>query len=593
MKKFILLLILCSSFLLANGAPLILKSYTTNEDIDTAYIVEYASKFKIQTQDEKDEEFELLWDSEEPSSIKQDSINQFNWIMVELDANLSSGNYWIEHTAFDFEEHSFKPSQHLEKFSFLGRKYLSFYYDKSQDSQRYFLKATPSQSHVVPLASLYTPQMFSVWIDSYSLKILISFFLFGLIFMTAIYNGALYLYNHEKSFLYYMLMQFLMIIVLVYQTDIVHTYVKGDIENEEIAIFFYFIILELVVIFILFFIRSFLETKKYLPFHDKILHYITLFAIVDLILFFFPVMLIFKLYTFFLLYVVWVAWLRLKQGYRPALFFIFGWFALMLSVFVSDFFPEELFSFNPILIGSTIEAFFLAIAISYKMREIRDEKEEQKELLVHQSKLASMGEMLGNIAHQWRQPLSRLGYILMNIEVKDKEEKHRKKLEEASTQLEFMSQTIDDFTDFFKPDKEKERFSLLQESQNIINLLNFKEIEIDLKVKEEIEIFNYKNEYKQVLLNLLSNAKEVILERKVMSAKITIEIDKKEVKISDNAGGIKLQDIQKIFEPYFTTKENGLGIGLYMSKMIVERNMGGALDVYNNKEGAMFTLHKL
>ncbi len=589
MKKIILLLILFSTLLLAQGTPLVLSTYATNKEINITEIAQYASKFEVKTEDE-DEGFQILWDSDEPSTIRQDTQHQFNWIMVKLDNNLSRGNYWIEHTAFDFDKHSFNPSQYVEKFSFLGRKYLSFYYDKTQDSQRYFLQATPSASHVIPLASLYTPQTFSAWIDGYGLKMLISFFLFGLIFMTAIYNGALYLYNREQSFLYYMLMQLFMIVVLVYQTDMVQTYVMGHIEDEEIAIFFYFIIVETVIIFILLFVRSFLETKKYLPFQDKILHYIMLFAIFDLILFFLPIMLIFQLYSFFLLYVVWVAWLRLQQGYQPALFFIFGWFSLMVGVFLSDFFPDELLSFDPILMGSTIEAFFLAIAISYKMREIRDEKEEQKELLVHQSRLASMGDMLGNIAHQWRQPLSRLGYILMNIELKDKDQLHEKKLEEATTQLEFMSQTIDDFRNFYAPNKSKELFSLVEATQNVMALLNFKEVEIELKVGEEMELLNYKNEYKQVVLNLLTNARDILVKRKIASPKILIKIDGFEVKISDNGGGVEVEKIQQIFEPYFTTKERGLGIGLYMSKMIVEKNMGGMIEVSNEGDGAVFRL---
>ena len=592
MKKFILILTLFSTLLLAEGKNLLLKTYSTNVDINISNIAQYSSMFKkIQTQEESDEEFEILWDSEEPSTLKRDVEHRFHWIMMEFDKNLSSGNYWIEHTVFEFTEHSFKLCQNVDKFSLLGRKLFSFHYDNTQDSQRYFLKALPLQSHIVPQATLYTAQTFSVWSNQYSVKVVISFFLFGLIFMTAIYNGALYLYNREKSFLYYMLMQLFMIVVLIYQTDIIETYVKGHIEDEEIAIFFYFIIVETVILFILFFVRSFLETKEYLPFHDKVLRYITRFAIFDLVLFFFPIMLIFQLYSFLLLYVIWVAWLRLKQGYRPALFFLFGWFALMLGVFFSDFFPEEMFPFEPILVGSTIEAFFLAIAISYKMREVKNEKEEQKEILVHQSRLASMGEMLGNIAHQWRQPLTRLGFILMNIEQKDKQNLHEEKLAEAESQLEFMSQTIDDFRKFYAPNKEKEFFSLAKESQKIVDLFSFKEIELELKIVEDIKILNYRNEYKQVLLNLLSNAKDVLIERKISSPKITIEINGAEVTVSDNAGGVSSKDIHKIFEPYFSTKEQGLGIGLYMSKMIIEKNMGGVISLSNGKNGAMFSLN--
>ena len=224
------------------------------------------------------------------------------------------------------------------------------------------------------------------------------------------------------------------------------------------------------------------------------------------------------------------------------------------------------------------------------MREIKDEKEEQKELLIHQSRLASMGEMLGNIAHQWRQPLSRLGYILMNIESKDKVQCHTQKLKEASNQLEFMSQTIDDFRDFYKPDKEKEIFNLLEETQKVLVLLDFKEIEIVVVAKEEVSILNHKNAYKQVLLNLLTNAKDILKNRAVPFPKIIIKIEKNAITVSDNAGGVKLENIQRIFEPYFSTKPQGLGIGLYMSKVIVEKNMGGKMRVENTKNGASFHL---
>ncbi len=589
MKQFIILFTLFSTLLLANGKPLVVKSFYTNEEINISDIEKYTSKFTIKTQDEEDIEFEIvLFNSEEDSTLKQNNTKKYTWLILELDENLTSGNYWVEHTDFAFTEHTFTTQQSLDRFSLLGRNLFSFDYNKTKDNRRYFLKAIPSQSHLVAKASLYTPQSFSAWADNYSSKSLLYFFIFGLIFMTAIYNGALYLYNREKSFLYYMFMQIFMVGVLVYQTDIIETYVMGGVENEEIAIFFYFLLVEIAIVCMLFFIRAFLETKKYLPFHDKILHYITIFAFVDLFLFFVPIMLILKIYSFLLFYVVVVAWLRLRQGYRPALFFLIGWSALMAGVFLSDFFEEQYQYIQPILIGSTIEALFLAIAISYKMREIKNEKEEQKELLIHQSKLASMGEMLGNIAHQWRQPLTRMGYILMNIESKDKAQHHTQKLEEASAQLEFMSQTIDDFRDFYKPDKKKESFNLADETQKVLALLDLKEIEVTLHAVEDVTIFNHKNAYKQVLLNLLTNAKDALKERAVPSPKIDITIEQNAVTIRDNAGGIKTENIQRIFEPYFSTKAKGLGIGLYMSKVIVEKNMGGVMSVKNNENGVLF-----
>jgi C4-dicarboxylate-specific signal transduction histidine kinase len=131
---------------------------------------------------------------------------------------------------------------------------------------------------------------------------------------------------------------------------------------------------------------------------------------------------------------------------------------------------------------------------------------------------------------------------------------------------------------------------LTEESQNIIEFVHYDEIDIEIKVTNGSTIFNYKNEYKQVLLNLLSNAKDVLLSRKILHPKITITIDNKKVTVADNAGGIQLDVIEKIFEPYFTTKESGLGIGLYMSKVIIENNMRGSLNVQNVKSGAIFII---
>jgi len=210
-----------------------------------------------------------------------------------------------------------------------------------------------------------------------------------------------------------------------------------------------------------------------------------------------------------------------------------------------------------------------------------------------------MGEMIGNIAHQWRQPLTHLGYTLMNI---SEAQKHgelddatlHKKIDEANAQLDFMSQTIDDFKDFYAPNKEKEDFSLALATQETLeimrNTLKLSDIEVELIVTNDAHIHNYKNEYKQVLLNLLSNAKDALVDRVTKGAKIYIVIDKNTVSIEDNAGGIKTDVVKRIFEPYFSTKEGNSGIGLYMSKMIAERNMDAKLTVQNNTEGAAFTL---
>lgn len=229
-----------------------------------------------------------------------------------------------------------------------------------------------------------------------------------------------------------------------------------------------------------------------------------------------------------------------------------------------------------------------------------DEKQEQQDLLVHQSKLASMGEMIGNIAHQWKQPLTYLSYNFMNLREASSrnlldDNYLKKKLDKAELQLAFMSQTIDNFKDFYLPNKTKESFSIEEASLETVEIISYelenKKIEVEVKVVNDFTLNSYKNEYKQVFLNLLTNAKDVLLIRKTVRPKITISIEKNSVSVADNAGGIKAEVLEKIYEPYFTTKKGNSGIGLYMSKMIVEQDLNGILSVDNSKEGAVFKIN--
>ena len=414
----------------------------------------------------------------------------------------------------------------------------------------------------------------------------------GIIGMTAIYNAVLYYYNREKAFLSYALMQLGILSVLFYDEVLIFALMPNHQASELIYYFISLYALTLVLIFA----YTFLEIKKYLPEQIKkfkiifIMMY-TLFFI-DMILYPSTLFFDFGLHLLIFVYVNYLGYLRSKQHSKSARFYLLGWsiFALFVMVDAITTMQLENILFNPIVIGSVLEAIILAIALGYKVNQTKKEQIKQQQLLIHQSKLASMGELLGNIAHQWRQPLTGLSYTFMNIETSDTEAERNKLVSEGTNQLEFMSQTIDDFTNFYAPSKEKETFSLAEESHNILELVHYDEIDIEIKVTNESTIFNYKNEYKQVLLNLLSNAKDVLLSREVQHPKITIMIDDKKVTVTDNAGGIQLEVIEKIFEPYFTTKESGLGIGLYMSKVIIEKNMGGTLNVIHGDDGAIFEI---
>ena len=240
-----------------------------------------------------------------------------------------------------------------------------------------------------------------------------------------------------------------------------------------------------------------------------------------------------------------------------------------------------------------------------KIQEEINKRLEQEQILIQQAKLASMGEMIGNIAHQWRQPLAQISAIHMNMKVtydfgKFTPEYLRSKIKEANTLTTYMSQTISDFQNFFKPQGEKEDFSIekaCKEAYFILqSSLKYYGIKIDFNVIQDSYIHGYKNEYSQVILNILSNAKDILLEKKIENPYINIEIKDGDnyaiVKIKDNGGGIKKNILDKIFEPYFTTRHQtqGTGIGLYMSKNIIERNMNGFINVTNVEDGALFTI---
>ncbi|UFS69969.1 GAF domain-containing protein [Geomonas sp. RF6] len=232
---------------------------------------------------------------------------------------------------------------------------------------------------------------------------------------------------------------------------------------------------------------------------------------------------------------------------------------------------------------------------------------QNEQMLIHQSRQAAMGEMLGNIAHQWRQPLNRLGLLVQQTQfvysLGDFDGEYlEKNTEKAMEVIRHMSQTIDDFRDFFRPDKEKVRFNVRNEVIKTLSLMEgslqgqVMSIDIGVDVQDDPVVEGYPNEFSQVLLNILNNARDALAERRVADPKVTIRVrsekGKTVVSIADNAGGIPAAIMDRIFEPYFTTKgpQCGTGLGLFMSKTIIEKNMGGVIVARNIDDGAEFII---
>jgi len=246
-------------------------------------------------------------------------------------------------------------------------------------------------------------------------------------------------------------------------------------------------------------------------------------------------------------------------------------------------------------VSFAIESIFLSLAISYKFKLVEEKQKTQQALLLQQSRLASMGEMISIIAHQWRQPLNFLSVVHMNLKRIHKEDKKSNMLiTEANKQIEYMSDTIDGFRDFYNPSKAKEEFSIQEALENALKIvshsLKSSNIELIERFEKDSFVYGNRNEFEQVILNLLNNAKDAFIERQIENPFITIVVKDRELSISDNAGGIKKKNLDKIFNPYFSTKKDSDGIGLYISKMIVEQEMGGRLMVSCDEFGTRFVI---
>ncbi len=237
-----------------------------------------------------------------------------------------------------------------------------------------------------------------------------------------------------------------------------------------------------------------------------------------------------------------------------------------------------------------------------RVQEEISKNEEKQRVMFWQSRHASLGQMLANIAHQWRQPLTELSLTMFGIKkaaINNDQDQLMDFYDESKKIIRNMSSTIDDFTNFFKPDKEKHYFDIsesINESLQILDKIIKKEM-ISIKTDfEKIEVLGITNELTQVIINLIQNSKDAFIHNSILIREILITTKKEKgfaiIRLQDNAGGIKEKNIEKIFEPYFTTKHTsqGTGLGLFMSKMICEQGLHGSIDVKSIKNTSIFII---
>ncbi len=419
---------------------------------------------------------------------------------------------------------------------------------------------------------------------------------FGILIMTIAYTLIRYIYSKEIFYISYCFMQIFSLVYIVAYSKL-----------YQISYFVQEFSLVLASVFAVIFAVNYYEGKflpkvsnyKELILNTFLLNVVILTAFYHYILFeYLPYTIIYAILFISIIF-------NLKQGFKPTLIYVIGWSIFCIILFIFDFKNRYigLGYFDLVLVVFALEAMLFTISIAYKYNDLKKQNKEFEKMILQQSKFVKSGEMIANITHQFRQPLNNISYILINLKKRFESEKldkifFDKKVNQANEQVSFLSKTIDDFKEFYLQEKEKDDFLVKDSIQNALTILNpdLQKDNINLNLKfetfEDIKIFGVKNELSQVILSLVSNSIDALKNRHNPKISINVVSSSAEViiEILDNAGGIKVKNLKKIFEPYFSTKEEGTGIGLYLSKIIIEESFGGKLQVQNIKDGAKFSI---
>ncbi|MCT7910029.1 HAMP domain-containing histidine kinase [Arcobacter lacus] len=419
---------------------------------------------------------------------------------------------------------------------------------------------------------------------------------FGILIMTIAYTLIRYIYSKEIFYISYCFMQIFSLVYIIAYSKL-----------YQISYFVQEFSLVLASVFAVIFAVNYYEGKflpkvsnyKELILNTFLLNIVILTAFYHYILFeYLPYTIIYAILFISIIF-------NLKQGFKPTLIYVIGWSVFCIVLFIFDFKNRYigLGYFDLVLVVFALEAMLFTISIAYKYNDLKKQNKEFEKMILQQSKFVKSGEMIANITHQFRQPLNNISYILINLKKRFESEKldkifFNKKVNQANEQVSFLSKTIDDFKEFYLQEKEKDDFFVKDSIQNALTILNpdLQKDNINLNLKfetfEDIKIFGVKNELSQVILSLVSNSIDALKNRHNPKISINVVSSSAEViiEILDNAGGIKAKNLKKIFEPYFSTKEEGTGIGLYLSKIIIEESFGGKLQVQNIKDGAKFSI---
>ena len=435
---------------------------------------------------------------------------------------------------------------------------------------------------------------------------------FGAIFIMLIYNFILYLIIKDKSYLFYLLfhIDYLFFILTLNGISAAYIWPTFPFMNSFAIVVLMSIGSSLAVIFTI----EFLNIKIQSP---KLYRLLRGLFWVNVIMTFSIIFIGYHLSSMLTSLVSLISILIILPSSiyshyvskNPnAKFFALAWGILLIGIFIIHFrnigiLPVNIFTSYSPLIGAFLELTLLSIALAYRYNIQKQEIVIKDTILEKQSRHASMGEMISNIAHQWRQPINRIN-LSLDVITEIIQDEHienpiiNKRVDNSKKNIQYMSQTIDDFSNFFSPNKTKDKFNIDEAVQKALNLIQSRTngIKIELKIDETIEYYGFKNEFVQILLVILNNAIDNFELTNRTNKNITILVEKnndnKTISICDNGGGIDKKNIDFIFDPYFSTKfkTQGTGIGLYMAKTLIENSMNGTISVISSDGNSTFII---
>ena len=536
-------------------------------------------------------------------SVKNSSKKELVHYLVFDDPNIDILNLYF------FKNHK----EHLIKNGIFNRKEfqyeLSFRFPvelKPDESEVYYLKIQP-KTHSLHF-TLKIKELIKFKNDELKKQLILTIF-FAILFVIIIYNLTLYFKVRDVLYLYYSLFILTFFIHQLSIEGMIAYFLPNNSEIIRLQAYIPIYNLAIVISAMYLFVKEFLNLYKYrvidgilkgflllmigiLVFHSQenyILNYMT------------------SLSLLFVLYLEFIGiYLFVTKKEKYAKYFFMIWSISLAGIIGTILYYVGVLLYPiPYLLEFTliVEVLSFSMVLATKMEDSQKERLKKEKIILEQSKLASMGEMLQNISHQWRQPLSEINAVAMKIDA----DFSTKRLDANSLENDLqrvenitnhMSQTIESFSAYFKESKELDSTTIERVLHKALAIMQSKleNIDVEIRIEDRTTLLLNTSDFIQIVLVILNNSVDAMYLKNILKKKIVICVKKVQerslLEIEDNGGGIKSELVDKIFEPYFTTKfkSDGIGIGLYMAKRLVEDSLKGEIDVKNTQTGVKLSI---